>query len=312
MLSIILVNYNNTYHTKNCLISLQNQTFRHFEIIIVENNSNENYRINLENFLKSSKLNEDFLKKIKLIYSDKNLGYTGGNNIGIRNSKGDLILLLNSDTLHENSFLESMVGFFEKYKSIHIAQPKICFHPDKDIIWGIGGYINKYSLYLFGARDHLKKDKNLHKKPFRIDYAVGCALFIRREVLKKIGLLDNIFFMYGGEADLCYRATRLGYNIFCNPIPTIYHNTKAELSPSFKNLYFRNRNIWCFKNFPLHIMIWQFILQFLELFGVALNIKKKRERIDYDFFFKSIKGILKGIKLGIRKRLVNKRKILND
>ena len=125
MLSIIILNYNNTYHTRHCLLSLQKQTFSNFEIVLVENNSDDVFRKKLYDFLKSDELERSFLKNIRLIESNKrsqfhneaNLGFTGGNNYGIQKAKGDLILLLNNDTYHDPTFLESMIAFFNKYKN---------------------------------------------------------------------------------------------------------------------------------------------------------------------------------------------------
>lgn len=87
MLSIIILNYNNTYHTKKCLLSLQNQTFKNYEIILVDNESNGFYREQLYNFLNSNQLTEYLRKNIHLFVLKKNIGFTGGNNEGIKRSK---------------------------------------------------------------------------------------------------------------------------------------------------------------------------------------------------------------------------------
>jgi len=302
MLSIIILNHNDTYHTINCLKSLHKQSYKNFEVILIENASELFYKKNLEVFLKTNELNDFFQNKIKIIYSNKNLGFQGGSNLGIKNSKGDLILLLNNDTIHETTFLEDMVNFFEKNQCIHIAQPKICFFFNKNLIWQNGGKIKKYSFNLFTPIDCGKVDNGILKKPFKIDYAIGCALFIRRSILKKIGLLEDIYFMYGDDSDLCYRATLKGYkNIFCIPKVKIYHNTKPKFSKLFKKYYFRSRMIFCFKFFSLPLIIWQFLMQFIQLIIYSQDLKKFK--IDYDFFFSSIKGLLEGIKLGIRRRI---------
>lgn len=310
MLSIILLNFNNTYHTKKCLISLEKQTYKDFEIILVDNKSNEFYRKELVDFLESNQLIESILEKIKLIKSDDrmlylnevNLGFTGGSNLGIRKSQGDLILLLNNDTLQEPTFLEIMVSFFKKFRNLHLAQPKICCYPDKKIIWGMGGVVNKFSYNLFKMINSGKLDFDLENKPFKIDYAIGTALFVRREILKKIGLLDNIFFMYCEESDLCFRAMKQGYkNIYCNPKAVIFHNRKPGLSKKSKELRFRNRTIFCIKHFSIAIIIWQFFMQFIELLLLIIDFNKMK--IDYKFFSISIRGMLNGLKLGIRRRL---------
>lgn len=306
MISIILVNFNNSNHTIDCLKSLQNQKFENFEIILVENNSKIKEKIKIFDIMKSNQLKRSFMKKIKIIHSKQNLGYAGGNNLGIQKSKGDLILLLNSDTFHDSDFLDSMYIFFQKYKNIHITQPRICYFSEKDTIWQDGGKINVFSFNLFNPVNSLKKEKDCSKKPFKIDYAIGCALFIRREIFKKIKLLDVTYFMYGEESDLCYRAKIRGYNnIYCNPKIKIYHNCERGFSISFKKYYFRNRLIFCFKFLPLYLLIWQFILQFIQLIIFTIDFKNKR--IDYYFFILSLKGILNGLNTGFIKRITHKK-----
>ena len=304
MLSIILVNYNNTHHTINCLKSLQYQNYKNFELIIIDNASREFYKKKIDKFLKSNEIIESFRKKIRVYYSKKNLGFTGGNNLGFKKAKGDIILLLNCDTIHEPNFLKTMVDFFEKYKWIHIAQPKICYFGNKSIIWQNGGILQKFSYNLFQQIDSLKNEKDVLKRPFKIDYAIGCALFIRREIFKEIGMLDNDYFCYCEESDLCYRASLKGYkNIYCNPKAKIYHNQKFRLPRSFKKYFFRNRMIFCLKYFSIPLIIWQFFMQFIQLFSFAIDFKKKV--IDYNFFLGSIKGIINGIKIGVQKRFSN-------
>ena len=301
MLSIIILTHNYNFHTKVCLKSLQNQTYDNFEIILVENGSKESFKNELYNFLKSNQLNNQFLDKIKVIHSKENLGFTGGVNLGIKNSKCELLLILDNDTNHETSFLETMVGFFEKYDFVHIAQPKICRIDNKNLIWINGGILQKFSYNLFKPVDSMKNEKNVLKRPFKIDYACGGTLFIRRVILKKIGLLDTVYFCYCEESDLCYRASLKGYkNIYCNPKAKIYHK-RTEFSKAFKKYYFRNRMIFCLKNLSIPIIIVQFFMQFIQLFLFTIDFRNKV--IDYIFFFKSIKGILNGIKIGIRRRL---------
>ncbi|MFX1396101.1 MAG: glycosyltransferase family 2 protein [Promethearchaeota archaeon] len=300
MLSIILVNYNNSDDTINCIRMLTEQTFQNFELIIVDNNSDHTERLKLKDFLDNSKISQSFKEKVRLKLLNSNTGFTGGCNYGIEISKKNLILLQNSDTYFNSEFLEIMLNFFRKHQFIHIAQPKICFHPNKSLIWSNGGKIRKYSFSLFGNLDAMERDNKKRKKPFRIDYAVGTSFFIKKHVLNEIGLLDKIYFMYCEESDLCYRASLKGYKIYCNPNCVIYHKIPEEFAPSFKKYYFRNRNIFCFKFFPFPILLWQTLVQFIQLFIYTIDRKKKK--IDYNFLFSSIKGIVIGLKVGIIKR----------
>lgn len=313
MLSIILVNYNNSSHTSNCLRLLQEQSYQNFEIIIIENNSAKKQQEELRDFLNNGELNNDFLKKTKLFYIKENLGYAGGNNMGIQNSRGDFILLLNSDTCFDSTFLEKIMIILERFKHIDIAQPKICFFPEheifkkkEDIIWSMGGKINPFSFRLFRMINYAKRDLSNLNKHHKIDYATGCALFIKRDVLNRVGLLDDTYFMYVEDVDLCYRAESQGFNIFCIPKIKIYHFTSKKISPYMKKYYFRNRIYFCFKNFPWYIIIWQLLIQFFALISMTMNIYDKKT--DYEFFIKSLYGILKGLKLGCNIRFDQKKK----
>ena len=296
MISIILINYNNSEETLDCLKSLSKQNYSDYEIIIVDNNSNKKQKDILRNHEYFQKYKK-YKNKIKLIFLKNNYGFTGGNNAAIKYTRGEIILLLNSDTFQEVNFLKSMNDYFTKNKIVHIAQPKICFFPNTNLIWSNGGIVNIYSPKLFSHLNYLEYDDNQFELPFKIDYAVGCAIFIRREVINDIGLFDNVFFMYGEETDFCYRATKKGYKIFCNPNSRIYHKINVKKSAAFKKYYFRNRNIWCIKNLSIFLVIWQFFMQFIHLIGLTKNHNNKK--VDYNFFFKSIIGIFLGIKIGI-------------
>ena len=182
-----------------------------------------------------------------------------------------------------------------------MAQPTINFYSNRDQIWSNGGKLKKYSIHLFSMIDYRKKYVVSSKSLFRIDYAVGTALFIRRCILKKIGLLDN-YFLYYEDPDLCYRARLNGFeNVYCISEARIFHNTKLEFSNNFKIYYFRSRMIFCLKFLDFKTLIWQFFIQFFKLFLYSINFKNFR--IDYDLLFKSLKGILLGLQIGIRKRL---------
>ncbi len=261
----------------------------------------EDYNKNLlTEFITTNTKGSNFFGNIKIIYSDINLGYGGGNNLGIKNSKGNIILLLNNDTVHSVSFLEEMSNFFEKYKFIHIAQPLIYYLKEKDKIWSNGYKFFKFSYFLL---------KNLNfieiatiNRPYRIDSADGCAFLIRRDILKEIGLLENIFFIYGETAELCYRAKLKGFtNIYCNPLTKIYHDTQPGFSELHKKYFFRNRMMFLLKHFSLSLIVVQSLMLLIRLFLISIAIKKKR--FDYKFIFNTIKKMMYGLIVGLKRRL---------
>lgn len=300
MISIIIINFNSTNDTIRCLNSLKYQNYEDYEVIIIDNGSNDVNKNLLSKFLTSLKTEGKFYNRIKIIYSNINLGYGGGNNLGIKNSKGDIILLLNNDTIHSVSFLETMGNFFNQYKSVHIAQPLIYYLDKKNKIWCNGYKFYNFSYYLYRNLNFIEID--LIKRPYRIDCADGCAFFIRREVLREIGLLERIFFIYGESGELCYRARLKGYNnIYCNPLTEIYHDIQLGFSDLQKHYFFRNRMIFFLKHFSFPIIIVQSLFLFVRVFLIAVNLKTRK--FDYKFFYNSMKKIVSGFILGLKIRL---------
>ncbi|MHA1679841.1 MAG: glycosyltransferase family 2 protein [Promethearchaeota archaeon] len=303
ILSIIIVNYNyTTSDLKKCLISLSNQVFKKFEILIVDNNSKRKFVENLKKFIKTSNEIQSIKDKIQLLELKKNLGYTGGNNHGIKKSRGDVILLLNPDISAGSYFLQKMVSLFEKYPRLHIAQPQINWYNNKNRIQSRGGIINPARIddihHLFYNREGKKENLN---KCYKIDFAYGCAFFIRRDVLSKVGLLDNIFFMYNEEADLCLRARRSGFsNIYCYTGVKVYHNSSIDITPTFKKFKFRNNIILYLKNYSYPIIISRLFIQFLQLLILSINFKKMK--IDVELLKFSVRKMIEGYIIGIKRR----------
>ena len=146
-LAIILVNWNGTRDTNNCINSISKSSFKNYEIIVVDNGSEE------------SELKElvDCRFPIDLIKTGENLGYTGGNNVGIRHAidqKADYLLLLNNDTLLASDALENMMSSAMSDQNIGILSPKIFFYPDVKLIWFAGASFNNITLmgYLSGYK----------------------------------------------------------------------------------------------------------------------------------------------------------------
>ncbi|MHA1368360.1 MAG: glycosyltransferase family 2 protein [Promethearchaeota archaeon] len=306
LLSIIIVIFNDI-EIFDCLISLNAQTIKKFEIIIVDNNSKPSYSKKVKKFIERDDSISEISEKIMYVHLDQNLGYVGGNNAGMKLSKGDLILLLNPDTTHDPDFIEKMIDLFNKYPGIHIAQPLINSYPEKSIIWSAGGRVLPLH---FSETTHLYGRKSINDVDldpiYRIDYAIGCAIFIRRNILKKIGLLDPIFFIYNEETDLCMRAFRAGFkNIICYTGTKIYHNCPFELSSLNKKLKYRNRIMFFLKNFSIPVIILQSMMQFISMLIFVADFKKMR--LDLEFLKHAISGTLQGYKTGLRRRYLQPR-----
>lgn len=226
-LSIIIVNYNSAHFLKNCLLSLRHSTLpaKEYEIIIVDNNSKDN---SLADAISIKDL------KLTIVKNDQNIGFAKANNIAIKRSIGEYVLLLNPDTILEKDTLNIMVQYMEENKKAAVASCKILL-PNGDIDdashrgfptpWnafchfvGFGKIFpqsNFFNGYHLGYED---LDK-IHE----IDSCVGAFMLIRRHVGEELSWLDEDYFWYGEDLDFCYRVKQKGYKVMYVPLTKIIH-----------------------------------------------------------------------------------------
>lgn len=303
---IIILNWNNWADTKECLKSLENNDYPNCEVVVVDNGSDEKLQItNAE---------------IKVIYNKENLGFSGGNNVGIEyalKNNADYVLLLNNDTIVSDDFLEKLVSTGEADEKIGFLGPKIYFlcHAVPDTvskacqaptlasrqgrslaekIWFAGGEINW--LYNKGTmRGCGEIDNGQYNSPTlqETEYITGCCLLAKREALEKIGLMPDEYFLYYEDADWSLRARRAGFKTVFVPAAKIWHKcskSAVEGSPSYIYYHSRNGLILAQKFAP-----W-FVLPFVHLDAFWRVIK---QLIKLAFFPKKrawAKNILSGIK----------------
>lgn len=231
--SIIIAVYNGARHIVNCLESIQKSTYQNYEIIVVDNGSKDG--------------SPDLIKKqfpgLRLILNKKNLGFTGGNNQGMKQAQGGIIFLLNDDTIIHPDLIQVLVQELESLSEIGIVGPKIYFMNEKDKVWFAGGKIDwpKSKTSHFG-RDLLDNElvNDLKKE---VDFITGCALMIKKEVIEKIGLLDDVFFAFYEDSDWCQKAKKAGYKVIYIPFGGVWHIKSATASTVFmsdiQGKYFR-------------------------------------------------------------------------
>ena len=276
---IILVNWNGSIDTLECIESLNQSTLSSYRIIVVDNGSTlENLQI-----LKSSSY------KFDLIETGKNLGYTGGNNAGITEAikfNSEYILLLNNDTIVKEDTLLNLSVAADLVPDAGLISPKILFYPEKNLIWSADANFNYFTLMgkMIGYK---KKDIDIYNNAKYTDYITGCAMLIRKEVIDRIGMLDDNFFATCEDIDYCLRAKSNGYNIFYAPSSVVYHKEAASSgsydSPQYTYYttrgYFLLHNKWA-KNF-IHLIFSQ-LYYFLYCLKRVLNF----------MFNGNLKGIL--------------------
>ncbi len=232
LVSVVTINYNQSKVTIDLLHSLRNVTYPNIEVIVVDNASPSD--------------NPDVLKtmfpEIILIKSKENLGFAGGNNLGIRRAKGEFILLLNNDTEVDPGFLEPLIKIFEENPQVGAVSPKIYFHHTPMMLQFTGiSPINNITVrstgWGFGKMDEGQFDED--KESF---FAHGAAMMVSRKVIEEVGLMAEIFFLYYEEMDWGQRIRNAGYEIYYVHNSVIYHKesvSTGKLSPL--KIYYMNR-----------------------------------------------------------------------
>jgi len=229
LVSIIVLNYNAGKLLHNCINSIKKSNYKNFEIIVVDNISSDNS----QNECKKK------FPEIKLIQNNKNFGYCEGNNIGIRNANGEFIIILNPDTIVESTWIDEL---FEAYQEFGdgLYQPKILSLNENNVIQSTGNMIHVFG---FGfARDKGNKVVDKIEEIEKIGYASGTCLFTSREVVDKIGLLDEFLFLYHDDLDFGWRAAQIGINSYYVPKSKIFHVESYSLKWSSKKFYWLERN----------------------------------------------------------------------
>lgn len=232
--SIILLNWNQFDVTAACLRTLASLSGPTYEVIVVDQASRNEEGRRLR----------DAFPWIRLVESPNNCGFTGGNNLGMHQAEGDLILLLNNDTEVPADFLQPLVDHFDACPRSGIASPKIRFFDSPTIIQyagckGLSEWTMRGGLIGFGEQDTGQYDE-----PCEVALAHGAAMMIRREVLEDIGLLAEDFFIYYEEFDFCARARRSGWTIHYVPDSLVMHKesvTVGKASPMKTEYMTRNR-----------------------------------------------------------------------
>jgi GT2 family glycosyltransferase len=243
LVSIIVVNYNGKKYLHECLTSLLNQTYRNFEIILVDNKSSDDS----VKFVQSN-----FGNRILVTQNDTNLGFAAGCNIGIKRSKGSLIALFNQDAIADKEWLSTLVYVVQSAEDIAAAAGKVYYWGDKygkDIVFCTWSKVDPYTA---GAYNFYKGDEPMSK----VDYLTGAAMLVKKEVIDKIGLLDPEYFLYFDETEWCARMIRASYDLVYVPQAVTWHVVSASLSDSNLKLYHMNRSRMRFalKNFDLRYL----------------------------------------------------------
>ncbi len=239
-IGVVVLNWNGKADTLACLSSLFRCTYPALHVYVVDNASSDgSVAAVIGQFGDRSNL--------RVIDSGGNLGFSGGNNVGLYQAVADgmrYVMLLNNDTEVDAGFLEPLVRALETDPSIGVVTSKIYFAQPANMLWFFGGYMDR-NTGLGGPVGGQVEDTGQFSRPVECDYATGCALMTSAEMIKKIGVLDDDYFYLCEDADFCFRVADAGYRVVAVPESVLWHKVTASLAGGEESpfrLYFRSRN----------------------------------------------------------------------
>ncbi|MFF3923930.1 glycosyltransferase family 2 protein [Paenibacillus lactis] len=315
--SVVIPNYNGEGYLRDCLTTLNMQTYKDFEIILVDNGSDDC----------SVKLAQEIIPNIKCIKLEANSGFSKAVNIGIRQAQGIYVVLLNNDTILTKTWLERLVHCIENNRNAFSVGSKMIQHFNRMKIDNAGD-----ALTIFGScyqEGHGSSADSFTENRSVFTVCAGAAIY-RKDLLIELGLFDEEFFAYLEDVDIGYRARINGYeNIYCSQA-LLYHIGSATTGSGYNSLKVklssRNNVYLLYKNMPILQLILNapFILlgflfkaRFYKAIGfyseyiegikegvkTRSNVKKNRYELKKTIYFLRVQGWLlaKGMVFGLKK-----------
>jgi GT2 family glycosyltransferase len=289
MISVIILNWNGKNHLHECLSSVLSQTYKDYEVIVVDNGSTDGS----QEYIKTS------FSSVGLICNGENFGFCKGNNIGIRASKGEYIVLLNNDTVVEPDWLQQLYECMISDPEVGFCASRLLLYSERDLLDAAG---DGYSICGAGyKRGHLEEAVKYDRDEFVFGACAGAAMY-KREMLDKIGLLDEDFFVAYEDSDLSFRAQLAGYKCKYASKAIVYHkvnSTLGTLSDTYVFYGHRNVEYAYFKNMPSKL-IFRTIFRHIAygLLAFAYFIRRGKGKA----FVKAKLDFLRNIKLVKEKR----------
>lgn len=287
-LSIITINFNGIDCTRDLIETIPSSD--DIEVIVVDNGSRRDEATELEKLFPN----------INVVRSRKNLGFAGGNNLGIKASHGKYLFFVNNDTIFREFNAEALISRLESSENIGIVCPKIRF------AWGnnpiqYAGFTGLSRITLrnrsvgYGEDDHGQYDT---ARP--TPYAHGAAMLVRREAIERAGYMPECYFLYYEELDWSMMIHRAGYGIWYDPSCTIYHKESqatGQASPQKTYYLTRNRLLFAKRNFSFPILILTYIY--------LIFIVGSRDAMRYSLTHRKehVKAVIRGITDFIKMKL---------
>ncbi len=297
--SVIIVNYNGSGLIEDCLMALENQSFKDFEVIIVDNSSIDNSPYEIQIFLRENPL----ASVTKLILLDRNLGFAGGNLQGLKytnNSK--YIALLNNDTEPDKNWLENLVNTMDSEPLVGICASKLIVY-GTNLIDSAG---DGFTTSLKGFKRGEGEDATLYNERKYVFGACAGAALYSRKMIEKIGFLDEDFFLTHEDTDLNLRSKLYGWKVLYVPEAIVFHKVSSSIgNMGDTSTYYdlRNSEFVKIKNIPFSLFLRYLPSIFLWIvYEFLIFVIKRRQAILY---FKAKIDAVKMLPIMLKKRKNN-------
>lgn len=294
---VVVLNWNGLQDTLECIKSLRSVACKltDVEIIVVDNGSTDGSAYQLS-----------AIKDIHFLELKVNIGFAAGNNAGIRfaiQKKCDFVIVLNNDVCVAPDFIEKMLQLMEADLSIGIMAPKIYYYDEPDVIWYGGGKFR--SPRIIGEMVKLnQKDNPANDCATPVDFAVGCCMLIRRNIIEEVGYFDEQFFAYEEDVDFSIRVRQAGYTIWYQPTAHIWHKVSRSTSGNSSMRYFlqaQSRVLFFSKHITRKKLPPVILLEAARLIRVVTTEMVSSRPLNAVGY---VKGILSGF--GLAKRSISK------
>lgn len=223
MISIVILNYNSTEYTINCINSIFNSSYDNYEVIVVDNGSNVEQYCKLSEFIIGFSNGKIFLER-----NDLNFGFALGNIIGLLRAKGKYLFVLNNDTLIEKDTLKILNTFMDDNDDVSLCIPsqydeKGVYHPSFAYIPSVLNQWFGSGFCRFFDGENYPDRKKIYHEPLKVPMGSGASMFFRAKDYYDVGGLDPNYFLYCEEEDICIRMKKRGMKVFFVPEAKIIH-----------------------------------------------------------------------------------------